>query len=184
MTNTHENADALNFLNFWLEAGPDKWFNGGAEFDEACRQFEALWQAASEGKHDHWADTASGMLALIILLDQIPRNLFRESEKQFSTDGKAITLARIALDRGYDRSQMMPLRNFFYLPFMHSEDLADQRLCCDLLRPLNSMQHYYYALVHMDAIARFGRFPHRNTILGRETTAEEQRYLDTGGFGA
>lgn len=184
MTSTHETAEALDFLEFWLEAGPDKWFDGGAEFDEECRAYEPFWEAAAQGQYDHWADTASGMLALIILLDQIPRNLFRESAKQFSTDEKAIVLARTALDKGYDKSQMMPVRNFYYLPFMHSEDLADQRLCCDLLRPTGSMQNYYFALVHMDAIARFGRFPHRNAILNRETTAEEQRYLDTGGFGA
>ena len=90
----------------------------------------------------------------------------------------------MAIEHGYDKTQMMPTRNFFYLPFMHSEDMADQQLCCDLLRPLNSREHYYFALVHMDAIARFGRFPHRNKMLGRDTTEAERAYMKSGGFRA
>ncbi len=184
MSQCAEPEVALDFLNFWLSAGPSKWFGGGESFDEECRAYEALWEAARDGQHDDWAETASGMLSLIILLDQIPRNLFRGQAKQFSTDEKALGLTRTALELGFDKSQMMPVQNFFYLPLMHSEDLKDQQLCCDLIRPTGSREHYYFALVHMDAIARFGRFPHRNSVLGRETTPEEQAYLKTGGFGA
>lgn len=179
-----EQPDALKLLDFWISAGPEKWFNGGEAFDDACRAYEALWEAGRDGELDHWAETASGMLALLILLDQIPRNIFRGDAKQFSTDAKALGLAGLALDAGFDHSQMMPVKNFYYLPFMHSENLEDQLKCCDLLRPLDSMQHYYFALLHMDAIARFGRFPHRNAVLGRETTDAERAYLETGGFGA
>lgn len=179
-----DNKDAIDFLDFWLSAGPSKWFSGGEAFDEKCRAYEALWEKGAAGELDSWADTASGMLSLIILLDQIPRNIFRGDAKQFSTDANALDFARVAIERGHDKTQMMPTRNFFYLPFMHSEDLADQQLCCDLLRPMNSREHYYFALVHMDAIARFGRFPHRNKMLGRETTEAEKAYMKSGGFGA
>lgn len=175
---------ALNFLDFWLSAGPSKWFNGGAAFDDKCRAYEGLWEEASKGAYDDWANSATGALSLIILLDQIPRNIFRDDAKQFSTDDKALEIARTALKKGFDRSQILPVRNFYYLPFMHSEDITDQRICCDKLRVLNDQNQYYWALVHMDAIARFGRFPHRNKILGRETTESEKEYLATGGFGA
>ncbi len=179
-----ENQTALSFLNFWISAGHDKWFGGGPAFDEECRAFEPLWEAAKDGAHDDWMETASGALSLITLLDQIPRNIFRGDAKQFSTDEKALTLAKTAIQQGYDQTQAMPVRNFFYLPFMHSEELSDQQACCDYLRPLGSMEHYYFALVHMDAIARFGRFPHRNEMLGRQTTDAERAYMETGGFGA
>lgn len=179
-----ENPNALAFLNFWLSAGSDKWFNGGPKFDDDCRQYEKLWEEASSGQQDIWIETASGALSLIILLDQIPRNIFRNSPKQFSSDETARAHARTAIERGYDGTQLMPVRNFFYLPFMHSENLADQQFCCDLLRPLKSRENYYFALIHMDPIARFGRFPHRNEILGRESTENEKHYLATGGFGA
>ena len=180
----NENATALSFLNFWLTAGHEKWFGGGDAFDEECRVYEPLWERAREGQFDDWMETAAGALALIILLDQIPRNIFRGQARQFSTDTKALQLARTAINRGYDQTQAMPARNFFYLPLMHSEELSDQQACCDCLRPLGSKEHYYFALVHMDVIARFGRFPHRNEMLGRETTDAEQAYLNSGGFGA
>lgn len=182
MTMTLEKPEALELLNFWFEAGPSKWFAGGEKFDDKCRKFEALWESGAAGGHDDWPRTASGALALIILLDQIPRNIFRGDAKQFSTDQKAVMLARYALDHSYDRAVMAPARAFFYMPFMHSEDLEDQRLCCDLFRQSDMKENYHYALVHMDPIARFGRFPHRNKLLGRETTPEEQNYMDTGGF--
>lgn len=176
--------DASRFLEFWLEAGPSNWFSGGPAFDEACRENEGLWEAAAQGGHDDWMSTPEGALSLIILLDQIPRNIFRGMAKQFDSDEKALGLAKQALSLGYDRAFDMPVRNFFFLPLMHSETLADQQMCCDCLRPLNSRDHYYFALVHMDAIVRFGRFPHRNAMLGRETTDAERTYLETGGFGA
>lgn len=183
MTDTLEKPGALKLLEFWYDAGPSKWFAGGEKFDDKCRQYEALWERGAAGELDDWAQTASGTLALIILLDQIPRNIFRGDAKQFSTDAKAVRLSRYALEQRFDRAVMAPARAFFYMPFMHSEDLEDQRLCCDLFRQSDMKENYHYALVHMDPIARFGRFPHRNKLLGRDTTPEEKRYMETGGFG-
>ena len=183
MTETLENSDALKLLNFWYSAGPSKWFGGGEKFDERCRKYEELWYQGSQGALYHWPATAAGSLALIILLDQIPRNIFRGEAKQFSTDKKAVDLASSALELGYDKAVMAPARAFFYMPFMHSESLEDQQLCCDLFRQSDMKENYHYALIHMDAIARFGRFPHRNKMLGRQTTPDEQAYLESGGFG-
>ncbi|MAP94989.1 MAG: hypothetical protein CMK07_08575 [Ponticaulis sp.] len=179
-----EAPEALEILDFWFEAGPSKWFAGGAKFDDACRKYEPLWERARAGEFDDWNGAAAGNLALIILLDQIPRNIFRGEAKQFDTDAKAVDCARLAIERGYDKANMAPARAFFYMPFMHSEDLADQRLCCDLFRVSDMKENYHFALIHMDAIARFGRFPHRNKLLGRDTTEAEQAYLNSGGFGA
>ncbi|MAI91446.1 DUF924 family protein [Ponticaulis sp.] len=181
---TLEAPEALAILDFWLTAGPSKWFAGGAKFDEACKPYEALWERGAAGELDDWAQTSAGCLALIILLDQIPRNIFRGDAKQFSTDAKAIELTRFALQAGYDKACMSPVTAFLYMPLMHSEDLDDQRLCCDLFHQSDMKENYHFALIHMDAIARFGRFPHRNDMLGRETTPEEAEYLKSGGFGA
>lgn len=180
-----EDSRALEFLDFWLSAGPSKWFSGGEKFDRACERFEPLWDEGARGTLDGWMSTAAGTLALLILLDQIPRNIFRGQAKQFSTDAKSLDVADRALDAGYDKTQLMPTRNFFYLPYMHSESLDHQLKCCDLLRGVDKGgEEYRFALIHMDAIARFGRFPHRNKVLQRESTDAERDYLRTGGFGA
>ena len=184
MTNLIAPKDARHFLAFWSDAGPENWFAGTEAFDKACGQYEPLWERARTGKCEDWTKTADGALALVILIDQIPRNLFRTSAKQFSTDELAMRVARKAIYDGFDTHYEFPLRSFFYVPFMHSEDLSDQRYCCDLFRPTPAKDNYFFALIHMDAIARFGRFPHRNKVLGRETSPEEKRYLETGGFGA
>ena len=183
VTRKTEPSEAIELLSFWFEAGPSKWFAGGDKFDAACEQFSDLLKKGREGKLDDWADTAAGLLALIILLDQIPRNIQRGSDEQFASDERAVELAHMAIERGYDRAYMAPARAFFYMPFMHSEAIEDQRLCCDLFRQTDMKENYHYALIHMDAIARFGRFPHRNDMLGRDTTAEERAYLQSGGFG-
>lgn len=181
--NSLEDREALELLDFWLGQGMARWFGKSDEFDAECQAHIALWERARDGACDHWAATAAGALALVILLDQIPRNAFRGQAAQFSTDGKALQVAEAAIAAGFDRSQPMPSRMFFYMPFEHSEDLAVQERSLDLMRPLGDQDTYYWALVHYDAIRRFGRFPHRNGMLGRETTAAEQAYLDTGGFG-
>ena len=183
MPPTAESAHALEFLEFWLKAGPSKWFTGGASFDDACRKYEVWRRKGRDGELDSWSQTVSGCLSLIILLDQIPRNIFRGDALQFETDALAIDYCRLAIERSYDICVMAPARAFFYMPLMHSESLADQQLCCDLFRQSDMKDNYHYALIHMDAIARFGRFPHRNKLLGRETTLEEETYLQTGGFG-
>ena len=183
-TTRGEPAEALALLSFWIEAGPAKWFDKSEHFDAACGRYAAAWEEARGGAFDHWAETAAGTLALLILLDQIPRNVFRGEARQFATDAKALTLARHAVRQGFDVTQPWPMRNFFYLPFQHAEDMSAQDEGLDIYRRSGDQNAYYFALVHADAVRRFGRFPHRNEVLGRETTAAEAAYLATGGFGA
>jgi uncharacterized protein (DUF924 family) len=167
---------------FWTEAGPSRWFKKDGAFDAQFRErFHALHETAARGDCAGWAATPDGNLALLILLDQFPRNCFRGSPRAYWTDPLARTVAAKAIARGHDRQVAPELRNFFYLPYMHSEWLPDQQRALDLCRALGSEPHRY-AQLHYDAIAQFGRFPHRNADLGRHTTPEEQHYLDNGGF--
>ena len=169
-------------IDFWVGAGPAKWFARDDAFDAAIRdRFEALHHAAARGELD-WGESAEGALALLILLDQFPRNLFRRSPHAFATDPLARSVARQAIARGFDQQTDAALRSFFYLPFEHSEDLADQDYGVGLCEALGDPETLKWAIVHRDIIVRFGRFPHRNVMLGRETTAEEQAFLDGGGF--
>ncbi|MDQ0317224.1 DUF924 family protein [Amorphus orientalis] len=184
MSQTAPSADAFDLLAFWWDAGPAAWFSGGQDFDSACARFRSLRDRAARGDLDHWAETPHGALALLLLLDQLPRNLFRDQAEAFATDGKALDVAEAAIAKGFDRAYPMPARNFFYLPFMHSEELAVQERSLDLYRTVGDQDVYFYALVHYDAIRRFGRFPHRNPCLGRTTTEAERAYLDSGGFSA
>ncbi|MCR6495565.1 DUF924 domain-containing protein [Thermomonas sp. S9] len=169
-------------LAFWREAGMGKWFRGGAAFDAECR---ARWQdahfAASRRECDHWLADADGALALVLLLDQIPRNIFRGSGHAFATDPLALHVADRALAAGFDAQVDPALRFFFYLPFEHSEAMADQRRAVELFTALGDADLLGYAVAHRDVIARFGRFPHRNAALGRVSTPEEQEWLDAGG---
>lgn len=173
---------AAEVVAFWREAGPGKWFGGGDAFDAACRErFGAAHHAAARRGFDAWADTPEGALALLLLLDQIPRNLFRGSAHAFATDGLALHFARRALDAGHDAAFEPALRAFFYLPFEHSEAMADQDRSVALFAALGDASYRGYATAHRDVIARFDRFPHRNAALGRDTTPEEQASLDAGG---
>jgi uncharacterized protein (DUF924 family) len=168
---------------FWLEAGPARWFHKDTAFDNEFRAlFLSAHEAASRGELDDWSQDAQGALALLILLDQFPRNAFRGTPRMFESDAKARDVAWQALRGGLDARADPQLRNFFYLPFMHSEQLADQDLAVELTRTLgaDALRH---ATIHRDVIERFGRFPHRNALLGRATTPDEQRFLDDGGFG-
>lgn len=176
------NASAQDVLAFWRDAGPSRWFRKDAAFDEQFRnRFLTAHEAAQRGELDAWADDAQGALALLILLDQFPRNAFRATPRMFESDGKARDIARQALRAGLDAQVEADLRNFFYLPFTHSEQLADQDLAVELTRALGD-EPLRYGIMHRDIIERFGRFPHRNALLGRSTTPEEQRFLDDGGF--
>ncbi|MEB2314515.1 MAG: DUF924 family protein [Xanthomonadaceae bacterium] len=169
-------------VDFWREAGPEGWFGRRTAFDDRFRErFLAAHMAAARRELDHWMDSAEGALALMVLLDQFPRNCFRGTAHMFATDALALSLARTALARGYDRETEAALRLFLYLPFEHSEVLENQHRAVELCTPLGAPfdQH---ARVHRDVIERFGRFPHRNAAFGRETTAEEQAFLDAGGF--
>ena len=168
--------------SFWRDAGMAKWFGGGDAFDAECRdRFLDAHHAAARREHAHWMDDAEGALALLILLDQIPRNVFHGSGHAFATDGLAREFARNAVDAGFDMRIDVPLRIFFYLPFEHSEDMADQDRAVELFAALGNDNLLGYANAHRDVIARFGRFPHRNAALGRSNTPDEQAWLDAGG---
>ncbi|WP_181704571.1 DUF924 family protein [Chthonobacter rhizosphaerae] len=176
------NDRAMDVLDFWWQAGPAEWFRADPGFDERCRDtLLALHEEAAAGALDGWQETPHGTLALLILLDQIPRNVFRGTPRAFATDDKALAIARRAMEEGFPRAYPKDVRVFFYLPFTHAEDMAAQEICVDMTRPLG-MEVYHYALIHMDAIRRFGRFPHRNAILGRPSTPAEEAYLASGGF--
>ena len=169
-------------VRFWRDAGPERWFRKDAAFDTLFRErFAAEHEAAARGDLAAWQDSAEGALALLILLDQYPRNSFRNTARMFATDAQAVAIADAAITRGFDRAVGDDMRRFFYLPFMHSERLADQERSVELYRALDG-DGLRYAEIHRDAIARFGRFPHRNPVLGRAMTADEQKYLDDGGF--
>jgi uncharacterized protein (DUF924 family) len=173
---------AAQVVAFWRDAGPGKWFRGGDAFDAACRErLGDAHYAAARREFDGWSSTAEGALALLLLLDQIPRNIFRGSGHAFATDGLARHFARLAVDAGHDAAFEPALRAFFYLPFEHSEALADQDRSVALFAALGDANYRDYAFAHRDIIVRFGRFPHRNAALGRETTPEEQAWLDAGG---
>ncbi len=180
-------ATPMDVIGFWQAAGPQKWFTKDPRFDEAIRlRFEPVHFAAARGEYDAWRETAEGCLALLILLDQFPRNLWRGSGHAFAADPLARAVARRAVQADFDQEVEPALRPFFYLPFEHSEDPADQDLSvtlCEAHRDATGDEDTLkWAVIHRDIIARFGRFPHRNRSLGRETTTEEQAFLDDGGF--
>ena len=175
-------ATRADVLAFWREAGPSRWFRKDDAFDEQFRtRFLAAHDAALRGDLDEWSGDAEGALALLILLDQFPRNAFRGTPRMFESDEKARAVAQQAVEAGFDEQTDASLRNFFYLPFMHSEQLADQDRAVELARKIGD-EPLRYAILHRDIIEKFGRFPHRNAVLGRATTPQEQRFLDDGGF--
>ena len=176
-------ATPNDILTFWTNAGPAQWYAAKPAFDEAIRlKFEGVHHAAARGEYDHWAVTAEGAAALLIVLDQFPRKLFRKSAHAFATDPKARAIARAAVENGWHAKVEPQLRQFILLPFEHSEDLADQEHGLSLAEALGDAEMVKWHRIHRDIIARFGRFPHRNPMLGRTTSAEEQAFLDEGGF--
>jgi uncharacterized protein (DUF924 family) len=187
-----ERAQAI--LDFWFgpPGNPDRdkhrdiWFHGTEEFDAAIRKiFLADYKAAAAGRFAEWEVSAEGALALVLLLDQVPRNIFRETPRAYVTDALARQAAERALARGFDAAVPPVWRRFFYMPFHHSEDIADQRRSLALFAALpreperagrgGSLRRY--GLPYLEVIARFGRFPHRNAILGRQSTADEIDFL-------
>jgi uncharacterized protein (DUF924 family) len=180
----HPLATPQDVLAFWRAAGPQRWYARDEAFDrDLAARFLATWQAAAAGDLAHWRDTDAGTLALVIVLDQFPRNIFRDDARAFSTDAMAREVARHAIQDGLDRRVDAELRQFLYLPLMHSERLADQEHCVALFRDQGgSPDNLKFAEIHADIIRRFGRFPHRNRVLGRTTTKDEQAFLDSGGF--
>ena len=170
-------------LTFWRAAGPPKWFRKNVDFDrEITQRFLACHEAAAAGGLAEWEATPEGALALLILLDQFPRNMFRDSARAFATDPLARAVAERAVARGLHRQVPSGERMFFQLPFEHSENLADQERSLALSLEINGGKADSYAEGHADIIRRFGRFPHRNAALGRLTTPQEQAFLEGGGF--
>lgn len=169
-------------VQFWRDAGPQRWFKRDDAFDAAFRErFLAAHEAAARGQLSAWSATAEGALALVLLLDQFPRNAFRGTPRMYATDAQAREVADAAIAAGHDTRVDPALRPFFYLPFMHSEDLPDLERCVALMQPIGG-DHLRYANHHRGIVARFGRFPHRNALLGRPSTGEEERFLAEGGF--
>jgi uncharacterized protein (DUF924 family) len=176
-------AQLTDVVSFWRAAGPDKWFTKDAAFDAAIREkFLKTYEAAAVGDLSIWETTAEGALALLILLDQFPRNMFRGNARTYATDPVARAVADRAVARGFDEMVDADMRPFIYLPFCHSEAMADQERAVALARANCDAETVKWLEHHADIIRRFGRFPHRNTLLGRTTTPEEQAYLDADGF--
>jgi len=182
-------GDHEHLLNFWInEVGPAGWYRQDAALDERIRSdYETLWTRASEGDCLGWSAHPRSMLALVILLDQFPRNMFRGEGRAFSSDRRAVAMAKQAIDRGWDLRSDEPERQFFYLPLMHSECLGDQERCVRLMQermPRHGADNLLHAKAHREVIRLFGRFPTRNRDLGRKDSAPETQYLGNGGYGA
>ena len=181
-------SDPIEILDFWLgEVGPEGWYAGGDEIDASIRErFAEIWQAAFDGGLEHWVEGTVGSLAYLILCDQFSRNMHRDTAKAFATDPQALAAAKKAVAEGWDLDAPEPERQFFYMPFEHAEDIADQDRAVELLteRMASDPEMALHAEAHREIITRFGRFPNRNAALGRENTAEEAEFLAAGGYGA
>ncbi len=181
-------SDPVEVLDFWLgEVGPEGWYAGGEVLDLECQtRFGPIWQAAHAGGIEHWVDGPAGTLAYLVICDQLARNMHRGSALAFATDARARAAARVAVAEGWDMEAPEPERQFFYMPFEHSEDPADQALAVQLLseRVPSLPEMALHARAHQAVIARFGRFPGRNAALGRDDTPEEAEWLAAGGYRA
>ena len=181
-------SDPIEILDYWLgEVGPEGWYAGGETLDGDIRdRFGDIWQAAAEGGLEHWVEGTVGTLAYLILCDQLARNMHRGTAQAFATDAQALAAAKLAVDHGWDLNAPEPERQFFYMPFEHSENPADQDRAVELLteRLASDPEMALHARAHRDIIAQFGRFPFRNAALGRETTAAEAEFLAAGGYAA
>lgn len=177
---------ATDILTFWFGDTDlarkmerrEIWFRSEPEFDaEITARFQEIHERAGGGAFDHFMEAPGECLALAIVLDQFPRNMYRGSPRSFGTDAKAREVARVALDRGHDKVMSSWHRTFLYLPFEHSENMDDQNRACALYETLDEGRSLQAALDHREAIRKFGRFPHRNAVLGRENTPAEEEYL-------
>jgi uncharacterized protein (DUF924 family) len=178
-------ASADEVVAFWRDAGPDRWYKSDPEFDREIRErFLETHEAAAADRLAEWKQSAEGTLALLILLDQLPRNMFRGTPRAFATDPMAREIADHAIAQGFDKAIDSKMQSFFYLPFMHSEELADQERCLALYHAADNEEGIKFAKLHLEPIRRFGRFPHRNEVLGRTSTQEEIAFLESGGFRA
>lgn len=179
-------ATAREVLDYWLGLGPEAWYRGGEALDREIRdRWLPLWEGASTGALRHWRCAPDSTLALLVVLDQFPRNMFRDDARAFSTDKRALDVAKTAILHGTDRSQPLPERQFFYTPLMHSEILSNQDQSVRLyLMSFGRGEQLRHARAHREIIRRFGRFPYRNAALGRESTPEEVAFLAGGGYRA
>ncbi|MCK0143863.1 DUF924 family protein [Aliiroseovarius sp. F20344] len=181
-------ATPEDIIRFWIdETGPEGWYNGTQKLDDEIRsRFMADWEAARSGELADWQGSAEGALGFIILTDQFPRNMFRGDARSFATDAAALTCADAAVHAGLDLQIDLPNRQFFYMPFMHSEKMTDQDRCIDLMQDRMSDPRgagdTLHARVHREIIRKFGRFPYRNEALGRESSAEETAFIQDGGY--
>jgi uncharacterized protein (DUF924 family) len=179
-------ADPIEILDFWLgEVGPEGWYAGGDALDAQCHErFSDVWQAAHDGGLEHWVEGTVGTLAYLILCDQLARNMHRGKAAAFATDARALAAAKRAVSEGWDMNAPEPERQFFYMPFEHSEDAGDQAQAVALLseRMISEPEMALHARAHQAIIARFGRFPFRNAALGRETSPEEAAFMAEGGY--
>ncbi|MDO5632607.1 MAG: DUF924 family protein [Paracoccus sp. (in: a-proteobacteria)] len=177
-----ERAKQIN--EFWSEVGPKGWYERSDALDQTIRdRFLGDWQDA-EALTRAWESTAEGALAALILTDQFPRNMFRDDPRAFATDDLAVQIAERAIAAGFDMQTPEPMRQFFYLPFEHAEDLDRQNRAVALFAERMPGESLRHAELHRDTIARFGRFPWRNAVLGRIASPQEQRLMDAGGYGA
>lgn len=187
-------GEAADVLDYWFgPPGSDErgayremWFHGGPKIDaEIAERFTTLYERAAAGELDHWRDDAEACLALILVLDQFPRNMMRATPEGFATDPKAVEAARHAIERGYDRGLDANFQQFYYMPFEHCEGLSDQRRSVELFQASadneRKEENVRYAVQHLEIIEHFGRFPHRNAILGRDSTPDEIKFLEDGG---
>lgn len=181
-------SDPIEILDYWLgEVGPEGWYGGGEALDSDIRaRFGDIWQAAAEGGLEHWVEGTVGTLAYLILCDQMARNMHRGSAQAFATDAQALAAAKLAVDQGWDLNAPEPERQFFYMPFEHSEHPADQDRAVELLteRLASDLEMALHARAHREIIAEFGRFPFRNAALNRENTTAEAEFLAAGGYAA
>ena len=175
---------ARELLDYWLGLGPEAWYRGGAALDQEIRdRWGALWEKGRKGELIQWRAAPASSLALVILLDQFPRNMFRDDARAFSSDARALTVAKTAILHGHDRRVDLPERQFFYTPLMHSEVLSNQDQSVRLyLLNFGREGLLPHAQAHREIIRRFGRFPYRNAALGRESTPEEVAFLAEGGY--
>jgi len=178
---------AQEILDYWInEVGPEGWYRADDAVDQQIRdRFQEDWQAAADGKYCDWRTYPEKALSLIVLLDQFPRNLFREDKRAFASDKLARCAARYAIDAKFDKRTPEPARQFYYLPLMHSESLSDQERCVRLVKsrmPETGDRTLPHARAHRELIRRFGRFPYRNAALGRKNTAAEAEFLEQNGY--
>ena len=172
-------AEQGKLLDFWYSARVSpRWFASTPALDQEIRvRFEGLWQRAAAAELDAWAETPEGALALAIVLDQLPLNMYRGKPAAFSTEHKAVAVAKRAIARGFDQRLPSDRVQFLYMPLMHSENPDDQDLSVERFRAAGLEANLHFAEHHRGIVRRFGRFPHRNAILGRESSPEELDYL-------